>query len=160
MAEEIERKFLVEHRDWQLNADTVGAADIEQGYLCADEDRSVRVRIQDGGAKLTIKGRTRGIKRQEFEYDVSMDEAKALLDLCGDRRVSKRRYDVRYEGKSWQVDVFTGRNEGLVVAEIELEATDESFSKPPWIVREVSDDPRYFNSNLAQHPCSEWQISP
>jgi adenylate cyclase len=160
MADEIERKFLVEQRDWQSHADVVATTDIDQGYLCVEKDRSIRVRIRNGAATLTIKGPTTGISRQEFEYEVSMEEARALLELCGDLRVSKRRYDVRYAGRDWEIDVFSGRNAGLVVAEIELQDADENFEKPPWIGREVSDDPRYYNSNLAQEPYCVWARSP
>lgn len=157
MAEEIERKFLVDRLDWQSGPGVVDAQDIEQGYLCADKEKSVRVRIRGGDATLTIKGPTKGITRMEFEYPLSIDDATSLLELCGDTRVSKRRYDVRFEGSDWEVDVFSGNNEGLVVAEIELENAGEDFAKPSWIGREVSDDPRYYNSNLAQKPYSEWE---
>jgi len=159
MADEIERKFLVEQPDWQSDADVVDAVDIDQGYLCADKARSVRVRLSDSRAKLTVKGPTKGITRQEFEYDVPVDEARALLDLCGGLRVAKRRYNVRYAGKDWEVDVFSGANEGLIVAEIELEHAGEAFEKPPWLGKEVSEDTRYYNSNLAQAPFHKWQDS-
>jgi len=102
MADEIERKFLVEDPDWQADADIVRATDIDQGYLFADEKKSVRVRVREDSATLTIKGRTTGITRQEFEYGIAKNEAQALLDLCGDLRVSKRRYEVSHAGNIWE----------------------------------------------------------
>jgi adenylate cyclase len=160
MADEIERKFIVDQPDWQAHADVVAVTDIDQGYLCADNEKSVRVRVSDSSATLTIKGPTKGISRQEFEHEISMDEARVLLELCGALRVSKRRYEVRHAGRDWEVDVFSGRNEGLVVAEIELEDTGEAPDKPLWAGPEVSEDPRYYNSNLAQVPYCEWRKSP
>jgi len=155
MGVEIERKFLVSSDDWRLFAD---AGDhYRQGYLSHDPQRSVRVRIAGERAWLNIKHATSTIRRLEYEYPIPLDDAREMLDrLCSADCVDKVRYHVKHGRHLWEIDVFGGRNAGLVVAEIELDDEDERFDIPDWLGAEVSDDPRYYNMNLAQHPYSTW----
>ena len=150
---EIERKFLVANDSWRDGSPGVR---ISQGYLARDGERTVRIRIGGEKAWVTIKGRSVGISRQEFEYEIPVAEAGELLGLCLPSVIDKTRYEVFHAGHVWEVDVFHGDNEGLVVAEVELE--DESISPelPPWVGAEVSDDARYFNSRLAEVPYANW----
>jgi adenylate cyclase len=153
MAKEIERKFRVDPA-WQPPGQ---GTPFEQGYLSSVADRTVRVRIAGDAAKLTIKGKTTGVSRSEFEYAIPVDDARAMLDeLCEQPVIKKRRHVVEHAGKTWEVDVFGGENQGLVIAELELASEDEAFEKPPWVKDEVSDDPRYYNSNLAKKPFTRW----
>jgi CYTH domain-containing protein len=156
MAAEIERKFLVRGDSWLEGA--VGVR-IAQGYLSQDPSRTVRVRIAGETGWLTIKGCTEGITRQEFEYPIPLADAKALLGLCLPSVIDKTRYRVPFGGHVWEVDVFHGDNQGLVLAEVEL--ADESIEPPlpAWVNREVSADPRYFNSCLASFPYGKWADS-
>jgi adenylate cyclase len=153
MAVEIERKFLVNSDAWR---DGPAGVRICQGYLTRDPARTVRVRLAGEKAFLTIKGVSSGISRQEFEYAIPPDEARALLEFCLPPLLDKIRHEREIGGHLWEIDEFFGANAGLVVAEIELKDADEVFVKPGWLGREVSDDPRYFNSRLAEQPWSEW----
>jgi adenylate cyclase len=154
MAKEIERKFLVLGDGWRAAADA-GAA-YRQGYLASSDRATVRVRMAGERGVLTVKGRAKGITRDEFEYTIPAPDAEQMLrDLAGDV-VAKIRYHVPYEGKTWEVDVFHGANDGLIVAEIELQAEDEPFAQPPWLGKDVTDDARYLNSSLARHPFTKW----
>jgi adenylate cyclase len=152
MGVEIERKFLVKGDGWRSTSGT----DIGQGYLNLDKRRTVRVRIAGEKAFLTIKGPSAGATRTEFEYAIPASDAHAMLQLCDGSPISKTRYVVAFEGMKWEIDEFHGANEGLVVAEIELTAEDQTFALPDWVAGEVTDDPRYFNSNLVEHPFSRW----
>lgn len=153
MATEIERKFLVTSDAWR---DGQSGVLLQQGYLSRDPDRTVRVRIAGEAAFLTIKGRSKGLTRSEFEYPLPLDEARELLALCLPPLIEKRRHEVPHGGHVWEIDEFFGDNAGLIVAELELPAEDTAFEAPPWLGREVSDDPRYFNSNLSQRPFTRW----
>ncbi len=156
MGKEVERKFVVDQALWRP-ADK--GIHFKQGYLNSQKERVVRVRIEGDRAKLTIKGVSVGITRSEFEYAVPVDDATLLLDhLCEQPLIDKHRHKEVHGGKLWEIDVFHGDNEGLVVAEIELAAEDEAFETPAWAVREVSSDPRYFNSNLLRHPFKLWGV--
>lgn len=147
MSKEIERKFLVRGSGYRLPG--VRAVNIEQGYLNVDPERTVRVRIADADAFLTVKSKTRGIERGEWEYAVPRADALEMLELCT-RRISKTRYIVpAAKGLKWEVDEFHGRLEGLVLAEIELPDSGFEVELPEFIGREVSGDPAYYNSNLA-----------
>lgn len=157
MASEIERKFLVEGDGWRDDVSKADAEQIVQGYLHAAESHSVRIRLRNGDAKLTVKGATRGITRDEFEYDIPPDDARAMLDLCGDLLVEKRRYVLEHGGHEWIIDEFSGDNEGLLVAEIELDDEDEAFDRPAWLGEEVSGKPEYYNANLARTPFREFR---
>lgn len=157
MAREIERKFLVADPGWRDDATPGGVADIEQAYLCAGEETSVRVRIAGDIATLTVKGATVGYTRAEYEYAIPLDDARGMLRLCSGFPISKRRHVVAFGGREWVIDEFTGVNAGLVVAEIELDDEADAFARPDWLGEEVSDKPEYFNANLARRPYSSWQ---
>ncbi|MCB1736371.1 MAG: CYTH domain-containing protein [Gammaproteobacteria bacterium] len=155
MAIEIERKFLVISDAFKVEAERFQA--YRQGYMIGSEKASVRVRISGDQARLNIKSATLGVRRQEYEYPMPLEDAQRILDdLCEKPLVEKVRYYVRHGAHLWEVDVFEGDNAGLVVAEIELGAVDERFEKPDWLGKEVSDDVRYYNSNLGKHPYKDW----
>jgi adenylate cyclase len=154
MSTEIERKFLVHGDTWKTLGDKVS---IRQGYLSSHPDRIVRVRIQDGSAVLTIKGRTKGMTRGEWEYAIPLQDAQEFLNqLCKRPLIEKTRYRITHAGMLWEVDEFFGENQGLVVAEIELLAEDQVIAKPDWVGEEVTHDPRYANANLLHHPFTRW----
>ncbi|MES2304329.1 MAG: CYTH domain-containing protein [Gemmatimonadota bacterium] len=155
MAHEIERKFLIVPGAWR--PDPARGMAVRQGYLSHDPARTVRVRVTGTQGFITIKGITRGISRLEFEYPIPVTDAEALLaKLCIRPLIEKRRYRELYGGWTWEIDVFEGENAGLIVAEVELPTELTTVTLPSWVGREVSDDPRYFNSNLARHPYSLW----
>lgn len=153
MGTEIERKFLVDGNQWKDFPATL----LRQGYVCREPDRVVRVRTDGRRGVLTIKGPTSGMSRPEFEYVIPLPDADELLDgICVKPLIEKRRYVVEYRGKKWEVDEFLGENQGLVVAEIELQSEDEVVERPEWVGPEVTDDPRYYNANLVDRPYSRW----
>ena len=153
MGKEIERKFLVEGDDWREAAGTT----YRQGYLSTVKERTVRVRVAEDKGYLTIKGLSQGVTRTEYEYEIPRRDAEEMLEhLCERPLIEKRRHQIDYGGMTWEVDVFFGHNEGLVLAEVELQSEDQTVAYPPWIGQEVTDDPRYFNANLVQHPYREW----
>jgi len=151
---EIERKFLLIGSDWKkLARGTV----YRQGYLHSSENRTVRIRVAGGTGFVTIKGGGTGIRRLEFEYQIPVKDAEIMLEkLCEKPLVEKKRYKIDYAGFTWEVDEFFGENEGLTVAEIELTSEEQPFAKPPWVGKEVSGDPRYFNAVLCKFPYSAW----
>ena len=154
MATEIERKFLVTGTEYRNQGK---GTYYQQGYLSSDPERTIRIRVMGDRGMLTIKGKTEGISRAEYEYEIPLAEAKEMLgSLCLRPLIEKTRYRVPFAGKVWEVDEFLGENEGLVVAEIELPTADCPFEKPAWIGEEVSHDPRYYNSNLSKHPFKDW----
>ncbi|MCB9087189.1 MAG: CYTH domain-containing protein [Calditrichae bacterium] len=154
MGREIERKFLVKDDGWRKGA--VGKLYC-QGYISRDEQRAVRVRIVEDQGFLTIKGRHNDLTRLEFEYEIPLTDARELLDtLCQPPLIEKTRYRVNYAGNIWEIDVFSGDNAGLIVAEIELSREDQPFELPSWAGREVTGDPRYLNTNLSKHPYLQW----
>ena len=156
MAIEIERKYLVINDHWRIHAER--SAYFRQGYLAAPGKASVRVRLEDNAAFLNIKSATLGIKRTEFEYEIPVADANQMLnELCATPLVEKVRYWVTVEGTMWEIDVFEGDNAGLIVAEVELSTEDETFVLPDWAGKEVSDDARYYNVNLVQHPYRTWE---
>ncbi len=153
MGLEIERKFLVRNDSWR----TVEGTPFRQGYLNSNLHRVVRVRTMGKQAVLTVKGLNTGAVRREFEYEIPLDDANAILDdLCERPLIEKTRYLIEFAGHTWEVDEFFGDNAGLVVAELELQAEYEYFEKPDWLGEEVTDDPRYFNSNLVLRPYTTW----
>ncbi|NBB92611.1 MAG: CYTH domain-containing protein [Gammaproteobacteria bacterium] len=155
MATEIERKFLVSGESWRQHADA-GTA-IRQGYLCAEKDRTVRLRLTATGATLTIKGAGAGIARSEYEYAIPRKDGQEMLDtLCVGAPIAKTRYRVEYSGHVWEIDLFEGANAGLVLAEVELDSADEAVDLPGWAGREVSEDERYYNAYLTRHPFGSW----
>ena len=158
---EIERKFLVAGDGWRRAAHAV--VPMAQGYLndLATVDggamrASVRVRIAGEQAFLNLKSRELGHTRQEFDYPIPVDDARALLALSVGGAIDKRRHLVEHAGHLWEVDEFLGENAGLVVAEIELAHAEEAFDRPGWLGVEVTDTPRYYNLALASRPYSHW----
>ena len=155
MALEIERKFLVIDDSWK--SQVVRSHVLKQGYLASSPGPTVRIRTSDESAFLTIKGKTIGISRVEFEYEVPMEEALDLLKLSTNTPIEKTRHIIKADGHVWEIDVFEGANQGLVLAEVELRSEDEQVILPSWIGSEVSHDPRYFNSYLSENPFSNWK---
>ena len=154
MAQEIERKFLITGEAWREIAK--GTA-YRQGYLSTVKERTVRVRTIDDKGFLTIKGITVGATRAEYEYEIPASDANEMLDdLCEQPIIEKKRYKLPLDGLIWEIDEFDGVNAGLIVAEVELESEDQEFTKPAFIGEEVSNDPRYFNSNLIANPYTTW----
>ncbi|PLX82826.1 MAG: adenylate cyclase [Desulfuromonas sp.] len=155
MGVEIERKFLVRGDAWRAGAEGIP---VRQGYLSVDPPRAVRVRQTGKRGFLTIKGKTEGISRTEFEYPIPLEDAEELLEhLCLRPLIEKVRYRVPHAGLLWEVDEFLGENTGLILAEVELESAAQEVPLPPWAGREVSEDPRYFNAALARHPFTDWE---
>ena len=156
MALEIERKFLV--KDDSYKAMAYSASRIAQGYICSGRGRTVRVRIRDDKGYLTIKGPadSMGLGRYEWEKEIPMQEAQELMRLCEPGMIDKTRYLVKSGKHIFEVDEFYGENEGLTVAEVELESADESYEKPDFIGEEVTGDVRYYNSFLMKNPFSRW----
>ena len=155
MSLEIERKFLVSE---DFSSEITSSARIVQGYLASSPAVSVRVRVYGDKGFMTVKGRTSesGMSRFEWEKEISVDEALALLQLCGGGVIDKVRHIVPFAGHIFEVDVFHGTNEGLVMAEVELSSEDEVFEKPSWLGEEVTGDARYYNSMLLKHPYTKW----
>ncbi len=155
MGVEIERKFRVNLAEWQ-KIDTPHGNSLRQGYMIKEPEKTVRIRIANQQSFITIKGKTQGATRTEFEYEIPRNEAEQLLtDFCEDV-ISKIRYNIEFAGKLWEVDVFFGDNAGLIIAEIELDTEDEMFELPPWVGKEVTGDERYYNSNLSVYPYNTW----
>jgi len=153
MAIEIERKFLV---DTNKLPPLPKGKKITQGYLLAHSP-SIRIRIADDKSFLTIKGKpTNHISRSEFEYEIPLSDGQELLKECKELIISKIRYEITHQNHLWELDIFEGENEGLVVAEIELEHENEKFILPDWVTVEVSQDKRYTNVNLISNPFCEW----
>ncbi|MGD9547141.1 MAG: CYTH domain-containing protein [Candidatus Krumholzibacteriia bacterium] len=153
MGLEIERKYLVRGDAWRRGA--VGVP-FRQGYLSTVRERVVRVRTMGNRAALTVKGATRGATRLEFEYAIPVADANELLDLCEQPLIEKTRYHIPHGGLVWEVDVFHGVNEGLIIAECELEAEDQAVATPEWVGDEVTGDPRYANASLVARPYTTW----
>jgi adenylate cyclase len=156
MTREIERKFLLRNEDWR--GLSPGKAYV-QGYPAKDGKCSVRVRIAEHKATLNIKSATPGACRDEFEYEIPLEDARRMLTIfvAPNALIEKTRHFVEHKGFTWEIDEFHGGNQGLVVAEIELEREDQAFEKPDWIGEEVTDDPRYYNASLARVPYGEWR---
>lgn len=158
MAQEIERKFLVEG---DFKSQSTSVSHIQQGYIGTKPGRTVRIRIRDNRAYLTIKGPAglAGLSRYEFETEISVGDAHDLLQLCEPGIIDKHRYLVPSpDGRhTWEVDEFHGDNDGLVMAEVELRSEDESFEKPDFIGKEVTGDRRYYNGHLRAHPFKNWK---
>ncbi|MDD4636154.1 MAG: CYTH domain-containing protein [Bacteroidales bacterium] len=154
MGLEIERKFLVQKASF---LSSIYGKNVIQGFILSKKEKSVRVRNAGGRATLTVKGETLGSVRQEFEYSIPVEDARELLALCEGPLIEKCRYEIPWGPLVWDVDVFYGDNEGLIVAEIEIPEVDYYLDLPEWIGEEVTSDPRYYNSNLIQHPYSEWK---
>lgn len=157
MGIEIERKYRVKGDAWKQS----GKGQLyQQGYLSSHPDRTVRVRRVGDRGYLTIKGRTAGVSRAEYEYEIPNQDALMLLEqLCEQPIIEKVRYRIAHEGLIWEVDEFQGENRGLVVAEVELTDEHQPIILPPWVDQEVTADARYYNANLFKHPFSQWETS-
>ncbi len=159
MAVEIERKFLVIDDSWRTDSEgrPIAGVPYRQGYLTTANETTVRVRLQGSEARLTIKGKTRGLSRAEYEYSIPADDANEMLsNLCQKPLIEKVRYRREECGLIWEIDEFAGDNSGLIVAEVELESEDQHVSLPQWVGQEVSADDRYYNVNLVKHPYTSW----
>jgi adenylate cyclase len=156
MGTEIERKFLLHDASWRSAVS--GSRDIIQGYLANTDRGSIRVRLEQDSASLNLKSMTLGITRSEFDYPIPAAEASVILGtLCMQPLIEKTRHHVEFGGCTWEIDEFRGDNAGLVVAELELDHPDQPFTAPPWLGKEVSDDPRYYNVRLVEHPYCNWK---
>ena len=155
--EEIERKFLVESTDF-IKESTINNR-IVQGYLNSNPERTVRVRIKGNKGFLTIKGKgnENGTTRFEWEKEISLSEAEALLQLCESGIIDKIRYEIPLGKHTFEVDVFSGENQGLIIAEVELTSENEFFEQPNWLGKEVTGDKKYYNSHLSEHPFCSWK---
>ena len=153
MAVEIERKFRTKGVDFLANQE---GERLTQGYLSHDPRATVRLRVQGDRAWLTIKGKTHGASRSEFEYPIPTDAHAMLKEMCPQGVIDKTRYRIQVGEHVWEVDEFHGDNQGLVVAEVELDSEDQPFERPPWLGEEVTDDPRYYNSALSRTPYGQW----
>jgi adenylate cyclase len=154
MAKEIERKFLVKSTEYRILAEPIT---FRQGYISRVPGKIVRVRLAGEQGFITIKGISTGYERDEFEYEIPSVDARQILDkLCEKPLIEKTRRTITHNDKIWIVDEFEGENEGLVVAEIELNSSDETFEKPGWLGCEVTSNPRYFNSHLVVNPYKDW----
>lgn len=155
MPVEIERKFLLKNDGWRKQADQ--GTEYIQGYLVGSRHASVRIRIEGDTAYLNIKSATLGVRRQEYEYAIPVSDAREMLaNLCEQPLIEKTRYFIQDQGLCWEIDVFKGDNAGLIVAEVELESEQQQFACPPWLGKEVSDDPRYYNVSLVKYPYKSW----
>jgi CYTH domain-containing protein len=156
MAVEIERKFLVKNDRWRSLATGVL---YRQGYLANQPGRTVRIRVAGDQGFLTIKGDTQGIARVEFEYEIPIADANELLNtLCEPPLIEKHRHKISLGNLIWEVDEFLGENQGLIVAEVELQNAEQAIDLPDWVGEDVSHDPRYYNSNLSKHPFTRWSV--
>lgn len=155
MGQEIERKYLI---TGEFKSKAIKSLQIKQGYLSSIPERTVRVRIQDNQGFLTIKGSNKknSISRFEWEKEITKEEANELIQLCEVGIIDKKRYIVPFGDKIIEVDEFYGENEGLILAEIELDDENENIEKPNWLGKEVTDDPRYYNSMLMKNPYKNW----
>ncbi len=153
---EIERKFLVNKAQWQKLAKSSGEL-YRQGYLLTDPQKTIRVRQTPDKGFLTIKGLSVGATRAEFEYEIPFSEAQELLDQFSVSELSKIRYKIIFDDKLWEVDEFLGENEGLIIAEIELQSEDEIFTIPDWLENEVTGEEKFYNSNLTLNPYKNWK---
>jgi CYTH domain-containing protein len=153
---EIERKFLVEKEKWSLTPKPDGDSYI-QGYLSIDEDKIVRVRVASDLGFLTIKGKSETYSHPEFEYSIPVDDARELIFQYTTTQIEKIRTRIRAGNHVWEVDEFHGENEGLLMAEIELESPEDFFEKPAWLGKEVTGDKRYYNAYLSLYPFRSWQ---
>jgi adenylate cyclase len=155
MGVEIERKFLVDRTGWE-RIDKPEGRHYRQGYILNEKNQTVRVRVSDTKAYLNLKSRSSDVSRDEYEYEIPLEDGLAILKSFTNKQVEKTRYNIDFSGKTWEVDVFEGGNAGLIVAEIELESEDEKFDKPAWVTTEVTDDGRYTNASLVKHPFKDW----
>ena len=155
MGLEIERKFLVKNDSWKKESEE--GIHITQGYLNSTVERTVRVRIQGNKGVITIKGKNQNLTRKEFEYQIPLNDARNLLDLCENPIIEKTRFLLSSNNNTWEIDVFEGLNDGLILAEIELKSEEDTFDIPSWLGEEVSLDKKYYNSSLIANPYANWK---
>jgi len=157
MSQEIERKFLVKGEYKSLAARSYR---ITQGYISSVPEHTVRIRIKGERGFITIKGQSNasGLSRYEWEKEIPVNEARELLALCQPGVIDKTRYEVIFDHQTFEVDEFYGENEGLIIAELELESETSSFSKPDWLGKEVTGNKHYYNSHLSLHPFCQWKV--
>ena len=156
MGIEIERKYLIDLEKWEKLEKPPGCH-YRQGYLLTDSKKTIRVRLTDAKAYLTIKGISVGSSRLEYEYEIPATEGKELLDNFSVSELSKIRYNIEFKNKIWEVDEFLGDNAGLFIAEIELTSEDEIVEIPEWVAKEVTEEAKYYNSNLTINPYKKWK---
>ena len=155
MGVEIERKFLLKNDNWRSGNET--GVLYRQGYLSTEPERVIRVRIVNQTGVLTIKGKSKGAQRKEFEYEIPFSDAGELLDkICIYPIIEKYRYKINYRNLTWEIDEFIGENSGLILAEVELKDAHQKIAFPEWIGVEVTEDPKYYNSNLVKNPYKNW----
>lgn len=154
MAQEIERKFLLKNENWKKEVSSQSS--IKQGYLNSNPERTVRIRIRNNQGFLTIKSKNKGAVRNEFEYEIPLEEAEELILLCEQPVIEKIRYLVPKNNHIWEIDIFEGANQGLEVAEIELSHENESFELPSWVDKDVTHETKYYNSQLIKMPFTAW----
>lgn len=155
MSIEIEKKFLVDKEKWNALLKPESKK-IRQGYITTDPAKTIRIRVKNNEAFLTIKGTTTGFSRREIECSIPVTEAEQMLLHFAESEIDKERFEIPLGERLWEVDVFHGKNEGLIVAELELEHEDETFETPGWLGKEVTEDSRYYNSYLSMHPFTQW----
>jgi adenylate cyclase len=155
MAKEIERKFLID----LSSVGSIGpGVRIQQGYISTTDNTAVRIRVTGTAAYLTLKGQNRGATRSEFEYEIPIEDANdIILELCSGPVIDKTRYLVEYASHRWEIDIFHGSNDGLIVAEVELESESEEVDLPPWVTTEVTGQVKYYNSSLLDYPFNKWR---
>lgn len=160
MLQEIERKFRVKNTTFLQ--ETTSKFKIVQGYLNSNPDRTVRIRLKENKAFITIKGKSNdaGTTRFEWEKEINYTEAEQLIQLCEDFIIEKIRYEVTYLNQLFEIDIFEGKNKGLIIAEIELESPHQKVVFPDWLGKEVTGDVRFYNAYLSKNPYATWQISP
>ncbi|THB75373.1 MAG: CYTH domain-containing protein [Gammaproteobacteria bacterium] len=155
MGIEIEKKFLLNNDEWKKEAGD--GEQFRQGYMSGSNRSSVRIRVAGDKANINIKSATLGVTRKEYEYEIPVEDANEMLDsMCERPFIEKRRFFIKRGPHTWEIDVFEGDNEGLIVAEIELKDPDEPFDIPGWIGEDVSEDPKYYNVCLVNHPYKDW----
>ena len=154
MAKEIERKFLIDIS----GVESIGSGSrIKQGYISTTDNTAVRIRVSGTVAYLTLKGENQGATRPEFEYEIPIEDANEIIkELCSGPVIDKTRYLVEYGSHTWEIDVFHGDNDGLIVAEVELESETEEVDLPKWVINEVTGEVKYYNSSLLDNPFNKW----
>ncbi len=154
MAKEIERKFLIDIS----GIESIGSGSrIKQGYISTTDNTAVRIRVSGAAAYLTLKGENQGATRTEFEYEIPIEDANEIIkELCSGPVIDKTRYLVEYGSHTWEIDVFHGDNDGLIVAEVELESETEKVDLPKWVINEVTGEVKYYNSSLLDNPFNKW----
>ena len=154
MAKEIERKFLIDIS----GVESIGSGSrIKQGYISTTDNTAVRIRVSGAAAYLTLKGENQGATRPEFEYEIPVEDANEIIkELCSGPVIDKTRYLVEYGSHTWEIDVFHGDNDGLIVAEVELESETEEVDLPKWVINEVTGEVKYYNTSLLDNPFNKW----